>query len=391
MNDLLRDTLTERAASTEPPPLDLDGIVAAGNQRITRRRALGVLGGAVATAAVAVGTATVVRPRDPKPQPARPAPFAHRRVTFALGNEIHYGDEIVSVAPHKVTAFVQTDAGFVFLDAENGIHVVDRSGVRSLGKSAWELAADFHGTLVGWVEDFNDRFESVVYDVAARRELVRTAIGNKMPTQLVSLVYRPRIIAIDGGTAYFDTVRGPYRWDIRANRGELLANVGMNAVRAVAAGQIVYQQPFEQPPPAVRLAIAETVSAKTAARFTGQQAYLSPTAAYLATQPNDARPGIQPLWAGLHVVETKSGNPVSLPRSTYFSYYFGQWIDDDTYTVAAEHNAQLGMLDLLVVNARTGTTKVAVPRFTKRGFRTTPPRTASFALPTGRPIIDLGG
>jgi hypothetical protein len=389
MNDLLRDTLAERADSTEPPVLDLDGIVASGNQRITRRRALGVLGGAVATAAVAVGGAAVLRPRHERPQPARTAPFAQRRVTFALGNQIHYGDEVIPVAPHKVTAFVQTDAGFAFLDAGNAIHVVDRSGVRSLGKSAWELTADFRGNLIGWVEGFDDHYESVVYDVAASRELVRTAVGNEIPPN-VSLVFRSRVIAIDGGTAYFDTVHGPYRWDIRTNRGELLAKVGTNAVRAVAAGQIVYQQPLEQRPPAVSLAIAETVSAKTAARFTGQQAYLSPTAAYLATQPNDARPGPQPLWADLHVVNTKSGMPVTLPHSTYFSYYFGQWIDDETCTIAAEHTAQMGMVDLLVVNARAGTTKVAVPRFTQQGFSKTPPRTASFALPTGRPIIDLG-
>ena len=64
MNDLLRDTLHERADGAEPPPLDLDGIMAAGKHRAGRRRALGVLSGAVATAAVAAGTATVIRPRD---------------------------------------------------------------------------------------------------------------------------------------------------------------------------------------------------------------------------------------------------------------------------------------------------------------------------------------
>ncbi|NIK59345.1 hypothetical protein [Kribbella shirazensis] len=388
MNNLLKDTLAERAAGVEPPPLDLDSIVAAGNRRISRRRAIGVLGGAVAAAAVTIGTATVVRPRDTQPQPAKPAPFAQRRVTYALGSTIHYGDEPISVAPHKVTAFVQTDAGFVFLDADNNIHAADRSGVRSLGKSSWELTADFRGTLVGWVEGFADHNESVVYDVAAGRELVRTAVGNKIPPY-ASLAFRSRIIAIDGGTAYFDTVDGPYRWDIRANRGELLAKVGTNVVREVAAGQIVFQQPLEQRPPAVDLTIAETVTAKPSVRFLGQQAFLSPTAAYLASQPNDARPGIQPLWAGLHLADTTSGKHVALPDRTYVSFYFGQWIDDETCTVAAEY-PKMGFLDLLVVNARTGATKVAVSRFTTQGFPTTPPRLASFALPTGRPIIDLG-
>lgn len=390
MNNLLKDTLTERAVSTEPPPLDLDGIIAAGRHRITRRRAFGVLGGAIATAAVAVGTAAVVRPRDSQPQPAKSGPFTQRRPTYAVGNAIHYGDETISVAPHTVTAFVQTDAGFVFLNADNAIHVADRAGVRSLGKSSWELTAGFHGNLVGWVEGMNDHNESVVYDVAAGRELVRTAIGNKIPPT-ASLVHRSRVIALDGATAYFDTVDGPYRWDVRANRGELLAKVGTNAVRDVAAGQIVFQQPLAQRPPAVSLAIAETVSANTPARFTGQQAYLSPTAAYLATQPDDAHPGIQPLWAGLNLVGTASGDPVKLPHESYYSYYFGQWISDETCTVAAEYSTQIGTVDLLVVNARTGSTKVVASRFSDQAFRKTPPRTAAFALPTGRPIIDQGG
>src|SRR2546423_11633595 len=107
MNALLRDTLAERAAGIEPPPLDLDGIVAAGNHRAGRRRTLGILGGAVATAAVAVSGASVIRPRNEQPQLASPGPFTQRRATFAVGNKIHYGTEVISVAPHTVTAFVQ--------------------------------------------------------------------------------------------------------------------------------------------------------------------------------------------------------------------------------------------------------------------------------------------
>jgi hypothetical protein len=389
MNDILRDTLTERADGTEPPPLDLDGIVAAGNQRITRRRALGLLGGAVATAAVAVGGATVIRPRDSQPQPARPAPFARRRVTFALGNKIHYGDDVISVAPHKVTAFVQTDAGFVFLDAGNNIHVVDRSGVRATGKGAWSLTADHHGNLVAWVEGSNDHYESVVYDVAAARELVRTPIGNQVPPN-ISLAFSPKIVAIDGNQAYFGTLNGLYRWDITTNKGELIAAVSPVAVRTVTAGQFVYQQPLEQPKTGVSLALAETVSAETPARFSGQQAFLSPTATYLATEPDDARPGIQPIWAGLQLFDTTSRMHIALPYKTYFSFYFGQWLDDHTCTMAAERLTPAGQADLIVVDTAAGDVKVVVPNFSKVAFSLKAPRTAPFALPTGRQIIDLG-
>ncbi|TCC07698.1 hypothetical protein [Kribbella soli] len=388
MNDLLRDTLAERAAGTEPPPLDLDGIIAAGNHRAARRRTLGILGGAVATAAVAVGGASVLRPRNEQPQPAHPGPFTPRRATFALGNEIHYGSEVISVAPHKVTAFVQTDAGFVFLNADNAIHVADRAGVRSLGKSAWRLTADHRGNLVAWVETHNDQGESVVYDVAAGRELVRTPIGNKFP-KYASLAHGPEIVALDGNTAYFGTLDGLYRWDIRKNQGELIAKVSTIAVRAVTAGQIVFQQPLEQRPPAVSLAVAKTVSATAPARFSGQQAFLSPAARYLFTETDDALISIEPGWAGPKLYEVETGRKIKLPYA-YDSLFFGQWLDDDRFIAAGKRRfSEAAETDLLVVTAATGAVKVAVPNFSKLIFSTTPPRIAPFALPTGGPIIDL--
>ncbi|TDW22165.1 hypothetical protein [Kribbella kalugense] len=385
MNDLLRDTLAERADGAEPPPLDLDAIVAAGNRQISRRRALTVLGGAVATAAVAVGTATVIRPHNTQPQPARPIPFAQRRPTFALGNNIHYGDDVISVAPYKINAFVQTDAGFVFLDSGNKIHIVDRDGVRGLGKGAWTLTADHRGSLVAWAEGFNDHYESVVYDVAADRELVRTPVGNKIPPN-VSLAYGPEIVAIDGTDAYFGTLDGLYRWDITTNKGELIADVSPVAVRTVVAGQIVYQLPLSQPLTGTSLAIAKTVSATAPARFTGQQAFLSPGAKYLVTEPDDARPGIQPLWADLLMYDTTTARLTRFPRA-YESMFFGQWLDDETFVAAgARPSAEV---DLLAVTPRTGAVKVAVPGFSKLTFSTTAPRIPPFALPTGKPIYDL--
>ena len=91
--------------------------------------------------------------------------------------------------------------------------------------------------------------------------------------------------------------------------------------------------------------------------------------------------------AGLQLFDTASGRHLALPVSTYFAFYFGQWLDDTTCTIAGERPTR--QVDLLVVDARAGTTKVVLPHFTDMGFSKTPPRTASLALPTGRPIIDL--
>ncbi|MGZ0145425.1 hypothetical protein ACXJJ3_00025 [Kribbella sp. WER1] len=372
MTDLLKDTLTERADTVEPPPLDLDAIIATGNRRLSRRRALPLLGGGAV--AVAGGSLAVAASR----KHLVPPPFTERRPTYAVGNEIHYGDEIISVAPHRVTTFVQTDAGFVFLNAENAIHVVDHSGVRPLGKSAWRLISG--GNLAAWVEEFNDHDESVVYDVAARREVVRTAIGNKIPPN-VSLAVSPRVVALDGDHAYFGTLDGLYRWDLTTNQSERLAKVGPEIVRTVADGQLVFQQPYTKFA-VVTLAIGPAITPTAPAKFTGEQAFLSPTAAYLVTQPYDARPVVQ----DLKVFNATTGTHIALPP-TYRSKFFGQWLDDATCTIAAERRT--GDLDLLVVDARTGSTKVAVPGFTKLSFSKVPARSASFALPTGNPITDL--
>jgi hypothetical protein len=384
MNNLLRDTLTERADSIEPPPLDLDAIVAAGNRRRSRRRALAVIGGSAVTVAGG-GLAVAATGKNHVPLPV-PPPYTDRRVTYALGSKIHYGPDIISVAPHKVNAFVQTDTAFVFLNEKNTIHVADGNGVRPLGKGAWNLTGGFGGNFVAWVEGFNDHCESVVYDVAARRELVRTGVGNTIPPN-ASMAYSPAIVAIDGNQAYFGTLDGLYRWDITANKGELIAKISPDAVRAVTAGQFVYQVPLDQPGKGIRLTMAKTVSSSAPVRFVGgQQAFLSPTAKYLVVEPDDARPTSQPLWAALALFDTTSRKPVNLP-GRYLTKFFGQWLDDTTCTIAAE--LESGELDLVVVNARSGAVKVAVPKFTKLTFTKTPAYTASFALPTGRPIIDL--
>ena len=194
-----------RSATTghSAPASPVAGIVADGNRQLTRRRAIGVLGSTAATAAAVVGGVSVGRSggRTSLPEPARrPTPFTERRATYAVGTRIHYGTDVISTAGHDVKAFVQTAAGFVFLDDENAIYVADGTDVRRLGKSAWDLSAPGSGSVVGWVEGLNDHFESIVYDVAAGHELVRTKLGNKIPRN-VSLAMSPRIVALDSDAA----------------------------------------------------------------------------------------------------------------------------------------------------------------------------------------------
>ncbi|NUR94261.1 MAG: hypothetical protein HOV67_03270, partial [Kribbellaceae bacterium] len=182
---------------------------------------------------------------------------------------------------------------------------------------------------------------------------------------------------------------GLYRWDVTTNKGERIAKAPLETVRAVAAGRFVFQQPLEQRPPAVSLAIASTVSTAAPARFSGQQAFLSPSAKYLVTEPTDAVPVIEPGWAGPALYDVKTARSIGLPYA-YDRLYFGQWLDDEKFVAAGKRRfSKAAETDLLVVTAASGAVKVAVPAFSELRFSNRPPRIAPFALPTGSAITDL--
>jgi hypothetical protein len=387
MNDLLKDTLTERADGAEPPVLDLDGIVSAGDRRINRRRAVAVLGGAVVTAAGIGGGISIARRVDNRPAPATPRPFTERRATYAVGSQIHYGRDVISVAPYKVGAFVQTDAGFVFLtDDENGIYIADGTGIRSLGKSAWRLTADIRGSLVGWMDDMNDHSESVIYDVAAGREVVRTRLGNKIPGN-ASLVMGPRIAAIDGDVAYLGTLEGLYRWDIPTGKSTLLAaEIPPNAVRGVASGQYLYQDPAEHPMKITRLLLGPSPSDTAGRAFAGRQGYLSPTGTYVVAGPADNLNG-EPAAAALDLYAAKTGARLALRHPDHPRLIFSQWLTDTTFTAVGVRRGKNPPVDLLTCSATTLTCEVSAAAFSTYTFDKTPPITTPFAVPLGTPII----
>ncbi|GAA1572975.1 hypothetical protein GCM10009789_28120 [Kribbella sancticallisti] len=389
MTDLLRDTLTDQANSTEPPGLDLERIISAGDRRRRRRRTVAVAGTAMITLAVIATGLAVVGVTDREPAPAA-LPFTERRATYAAGTEIHYGKDVISVAPNKISAFVQTDAGFVFVTEPGGVFVADGREVRRIrpDNTTSALAADNRGTLAGWVQDNSDgSSDSVVYDVAADRELVSTPTGNE--ESLGSRVQAPRIIAIDGNSAYFGTLRGVYRWDVTANKGEFLATALPNAVRTASSGLLVYQRPLQQPKPGLRLAAGPTPSDSGGREFVGQQAFLSPTAKYLLTSPDDLV-SVEPSWAGLQLFEVATGRKLPLPWADHSRLIFSQWIDDNTFIAVGERrNSPSSEVDLLTCSTQSLTCQVTTPAFSTFTFTKTPPRTPPFVLPLGTPMYWL--
>jgi hypothetical protein len=313
MTDLLKRTLSERAASAEPPDLDLDAVITAGDRRIRRRRVVAVAGAALVTLAVIAGGLTAARlvsPDDPPPVAA----FSERRATYAVGSEIHYGRDVISVAPNKVSAFVQTDAGFVFATPDAGVFVVDSRGVRRImpDETTTELVADHRGSLVGWVEMHNNATDSVVYDVAAGRELVRTAIRND-----------------HGQGSIWPSVPR------QANRAPPSSTASRHSSRPVPSTSSPSQRP----------ALADPRGSA-----------------------NDALMGIEPGWAALQLFEVATGREVGLPYA-YPTLRFGQWLDDNTFTAAGERRSTpSAKADLLTCSTQSGACEVAAPAFSTFTF-----------------------
>ncbi|MDX6262204.1 MAG: hypothetical protein QOH84_3892 [Kribbellaceae bacterium] len=394
MTDLLKDTLTERADRAQPLPLDLDAIISTGDRRLRRRRVVAIAGTAMVTLAVLITGLTLIRPATDQPAPAS-IPFTERRATYAVGSEIHFGRDVISIGPKKVNALVQTDSGFVFTAAgEPGLFLANGKQVRRIGtgpgNGALTVAGD--GNLVGWVETFEDRNESVVYDVAAGRELVRTPIGNQRGP-LFDPVDQPRIIAIDGDFAYLGTFRGVYRWDLKTGQAQTVGkNISPDAIRTVVNIRHLYQVPLIAPDDGTSLALADNPSDGTGRPYPGQQGWLSPTADYLLTAPNDPQ-HITPPPAALRLFQTDTGKELTLSHPGHPRLIFSQWLTNDTFTAAGlRTTAPNSPVDLLTCSLNSLTCQTTTPAISTLTFTETPTgTTATFTLPIGTPIYRQNG
>ncbi|NEA30796.1 hypothetical protein [Streptomyces sp. SID13031] len=393
MTDLLKDTLTEHADRAQPPGLDLDAIITTGDRRIRRRRVVVITGTAMVTLAVLAGGLTLFKPSGREPAPATPS-FAQRRATYATGSEIHYGKDVISIAPKKINAFVQTDTGFVFTaTGEEGLFLADGKQVRKLAGYPGELTpltAANHGNLVGWVEDFNDRSESVIYDVAAGREIVRTPLGNARGP-LFDPVEAPRIVAIDGGYAYFGTFKGVYRWELATGQQQKLTGAAPSAISTVTSGRYLLQNPVSDPHDGTIVSVKDQLSTFGGVTLPGRYGYLSPSAKYLLTATSDPHK-ITPPPAVLRLFQTATAKELTFTHAGHPLLIFSQWVADDTFTaVGLRTTAENSPVDLLTCSTKSLTCETTVRAFSPFTFTQSPPRVAQFALPIGAPIRWLFG
>lgn len=355
MSGLLKDTLSERAAAEEAPHLDLATIARVGDRRIRRRRRLtGVTAVAAVIAVVTAGT--VAFDRDAAEGPAGgPDSFARRSVTWASGDTIHYGDRTIRVSPVSIKAFVQTDSGFVLTDASGAVYVADGRSVTRIGAGnrSLRLSADDTGSWAGWVDHTAAVPEFVVYDVASRRELLRTAEGNKAAMEPWPSPNAPTAVDIDGRYAYFAAADGLHRWEVATGRGTLLERgLRGQAVLDVAAGKFAVGRPTGSESDIV---VSDDLGADEP-RFDGWTGTLSPGGSHLATDRADVQ----------RVFSVEQGTIQQVSHPEHPIYAPTQWLDETRFVALGirdkENKPVMQPIDLLVCTVGSRC-EVAVPAF----------------------------
>ncbi|GAB3951856.1 hypothetical protein GCM10029976_089020 [Kribbella albertanoniae] len=335
MTGLLKETFTEEAESIGDPNLDLAAIAATGTRRIKRRRVVTVITAVAATAAVVGGGLTVLQHVGPDAEVAGSGPLAERRATWADGKTIHYGSEAIPV-PVAISSFVQTNAAFVFTSADGSVYQI-RPGEAAVkvgkGSTNHRLAADDDRSVVGWVDTSPSVPQFVLYDVAAGRELARTATGNKAGSPTADRTLR--VAAIDNGIAYFGATDGLHRWTIATGADELLKPKASTAfLLAAESGQLVWEHRGDGEQD---LGVGPDVNASDPAHYPGWHANLSPKARYLLTDVAD----------DVGVVDIRSGktSPVTIPG--YPLIVPTQWTDERTFYAIGFRPDEAARLDLL--------------------------------------------
>lgn len=345
MSELLKDVMNERADAAERPHLDLEAIVATGDSRIRRHRMAGAFAGTAAVVTIAVTAATLID-TDRSPGTTQPAAsvgaFEQRTTTYSAGSVIHYGDQLIDVAPHSISSFVQTDDGFAFTDADGAVFTADGSSVERVGATNQPygtlLAAGDDGSYVTWMDADASAFK--VYDMAARREVASVPQPPQPPR--AGEFEQLAVLALDGSTAYWHTADGVVGYDIEA-RQSTVVKVGASTLwLADVADGVLARSSFDDQ----SITVSADPDAKGPTVPGYNHAMLSPDARYVATDPQDSE----------QVFVSADGREVTPVAEGYSFTAVVQWIDNDSYVALGipRGNAEDEPFDLLTCSIPAG-------------------------------------
>lgn len=329
MNDLLNDMMHERADVLGPPSLDVAGIVAAGDRQVRRRRAAMFGGGLAAVVALGAVTPSLLRlaegPVDTVETNSFAAAFAASSPTYAVGRTVHIAGQEFTVSK-PIRAFVQTDLGIVYADADgvvrshDGISESDPLGTAVIPFEDTGLVSD--GTTALWIEQHDGALRAAVFDqiggAATYVPLERPARNQPGEVQ---------VLAVDGDVGY-----------VRDGRGILRIADGVATVIAAApdgrawldledaqAGLLAHAyKDVEGDSP---LVVGTTM---TDDRFTitgyPNLAIFSPEGTWLSIELDDGVPAI---------FDAESGRELPMPVREHAWQVNFAWVDDDTYAAIA--------------------------------------------------------
>ncbi|UPK73910.1 hypothetical protein MU582_15910 [Nocardioidaceae bacterium SCSIO 66511] len=317
MTELLSDTLRERADDVGRPMVDFEAVMKTGDRRRKRRGALVVAGAAAICAIVGVGAVQIAGTSEGAnpPEYSHQDAFAERKVTYAAGSTIHYGDTTIDVGK-DIEAFVQTDDGFVFTDSEGTAYFADGSAVGTLDHGVGKLRADEAGSYVAWTADSSGTEDAVVFDTSSGAEVARVPLDARRADDA-------RVAAVDGSDVY--VTDGRQLKQIDATSGEVARlrggipetyhigdvedglilrqlDAGYDLDRTVPRGTVISRDPMATRPRTVEFAHS-----------------LSPGATYVAGGP-----------ATEHVYDTRTVERIDFDAQGYDDLLVSRWLDDDT-------------------------------------------------------------
>ena len=383
MNDLLRETLATRAEATPPPVLDVDALVARGEDRLRRRRA-GIIAGSVAAVAVVVVLALVgsaltggthssppvvhptptTTPSDlPVTQPTRDILWSE--VPFAPGaglvhdrGRFHYRDKVLRVE-HAFVATDVTDDGFLWVSARHEVWFSDGVDRERIGTH--QCYGGLHG-FPNAVETDNAGSRAAWFDCTDPRSPV--LVVHDTSTGSTRLVPVPRCAGAEA-TCEMTTMVGDHvywrwyasdgsnrtrmlRYDVAAAAREVVTDADLaadvrNQYRALVTG---------------RSWAAGEVDDGLGISFTVQGRRL-----VAGVDPGIAGSTGTPVW----VAATGAPVHLRLPRGYHgraLAFSLFEWLDDETVALAADEGdigAQQGWAgDILRCRISTGRCVLAV-------------------------------
>ena len=338
MTGLLNDLMRERADGLDRPHFDVDGIVRDGDKRVLRRRTA-VTGGVAALAlAAAVVAPSVLGGKGQTAQDRDPdlvAAFAAHSPSYAVGSKITIDGATFDVG-RKVRAYVQTDVGAVFSDADGVVWAADGANVVEVGRinaKIPQLVAD--GNRAAWVTP-GDIPAFTVYDQSTD-ETVSDPLQNVEGMSDVRDGKAPAVFyALDGNVAYVKSREGAVAWNFVTGEQTFL-DPDANGFSIIDAhdGQIVYWR-------GDRILVGPSLQEGTPVDL--WEAYdLSPDGRYLLGEPESD---------DVRVYDLTSGK--TLPKKNLGYAYFGgyAWIDSEHYAAAgfdaAEEDSQVDVLSCTV-------------------------------------------